>query len=155
MEIGKITASRSYLTSGTHIKLIIGHEAVANTGFIQQILGLIGVTLEFLAQQTHVDPQILDVIGVVRPPHLRQNRLMCQHPTGTCGEIGQQFEFGRREFYFFATARNDVTSQIDRDRAGEEFADGASASNLAAYYNLTLQACRFGGAVLSLRGCSP
>jgi len=48
--------------------LFIGHKAIANAGFVQQILGLIGITFHFLAQLPHIDPQILDVIGIFWPP---------------------------------------------------------------------------------------
>jgi hypothetical protein len=47
------------------IRLPVGHEPVADARLGGQDLRVVGVSLELLTQLAHVDPQVLDVFGIL------------------------------------------------------------------------------------------
>ena len=54
--------------------LVLLAKTVADAGFRKDVMGLVRLRLDFLAQLPHIDPQILDVRDAA--PHLPENVLV-------------------------------------------------------------------------------
>src|SRR5262245_61365776 len=95
--------SRRLRPSRGHLLLarLVGHEPVARAGLGHDDRGSRGV-VELLAQVRHVDPQVLRLLLVARPPDALQQEAVGAEPAGVGGEHLDQRVFGAREVHGLA-----------------------------------------------------
>ena len=70
-------------------------QAVAHTGFGQQMPGFGRVALDLGPQLPHVQTQIVGVLSKFVPPDIGQQLPVCDHTPSTANQPRQQIEFGR------------------------------------------------------------
>ncbi len=83
------------------MRLLVGQIPVADSGLGENVPGMFRAGLEFSVQLPHIHPQIFDVIGVRRPPHVGQNTLV----SAVGRQIGQQVELGGGQLDFIPIPR--------------------------------------------------
>src|SRR6266478_7869295 len=72
-------------------------QPVADPEFGQDVGRPRRVGLQLLPQPANKDPEILDLLGLRRPPYLAQQLAVRQHLTGVGDEMAQQLELLGRE----------------------------------------------------------
>lgn len=65
-------------------------EPVAHAMLGEDVLGIAGVVLQFGAQAADVDLEVVDLVGVLAPPHAGQQRLVGQHLTSVAHQVVEQ-----------------------------------------------------------------
>src|SRR3990172_308809 len=96
--------------------LFVNHP-VADTPFREYVFGLRWILLDLLAQVSHVELEVVNLVAVLRPPHLDQAVAMRQDAPGIPHEASQQLEFGWCEVYAFATDFDDAPVGVQLDVA--------------------------------------
>ncbi len=66
---------------------------------------------------SHVDPQVVRILGVFRAPDFEQQLALCHHFTRVLAEQGQELEFDRREVHLVAVQGDLAILQVHADRA--------------------------------------
>ena len=77
------------------------------------------VALELLAQASHRDAQIVDMILLRRSPHRSQQVGVGENAAGVLGELGEHRIFLGRQMHRFAVALDAAAVQIDRERTDD------------------------------------
>src|SRR4051795_10183924 len=87
----KISASR-LRSDRIRIRLLLVAEAVADAAHGEDVVRLLGVRLELLAQVADVDVDRARVAEGRVPPYAREQHVAREHATGTLGERVQDLE---------------------------------------------------------------
>ena len=100
-------------------------QAVADSLLCQNPAWLVGPRLELLTKLAHKDPQVLEVIEVVCPPHSREKLAMSDDAARISNEALKQFEFFWGQLHRLARHFDGMCKYIDRqvvDRICRRFA---------------------------------
>src|SRR4030095_15173969 len=97
----------------TSVTRFIRPEAVADTWLGEQITWASRLRLEFVAQLTHIYPQIVSVVFGMLSPDLLQQLAMRHHLPSVVHECGQEFVFDRGEMDRLRSNRHVPSRQVD------------------------------------------
>src|SRR5687767_12922214 len=77
-------------------------ESIPQSPLGADIARLIWVIAELVPQAAHIYAQVVDLVDILSPPHLRQERPVGQHIARVANEVVQQLVLGGRQIHSLA-----------------------------------------------------